>query len=248
MTGQTYVYGKNAFHELLRAKDAGGGVSMQRVYLTRFTEKDGSIISAIQSRRLTYSIVTDDEIDHMVGRGAVHQGVAVLIDGATLYADLATVLEEDTDKKRIFVVLDHLEDPHNVGAIIRSASAFGATAVIMAEHNQVPITGAVIKASSGTVFTIPVVKVSNINSTLLSLKEKGFWVYGLTGGGDSRLTETIFDEDTIIVVGSEGDGIAHKTLEHCDFKLSIPISERCESLNASNAVAVTLYEWRKQNP
>jgi 23S rRNA (guanosine2251-2'-O)-methyltransferase len=95
-------------------------------------------------------------------------------------------------------------------------------------------------------FSIPVVRIGNINTTLLTLKEKGFWIYGLTGEGDTSLPKAIFDTATVIVIGSEGSGISKKTLEHCDFKLSIPMSERAESLNASNAVAVTLYEWAKQ--
>jgi 23S rRNA (guanosine2251-2'-O)-methyltransferase len=116
----------------------------------------------------------------------------------------------------------------------------------MPEHDQTQITGTVIKTSSGAVFNIPIVRIGNINTTLLQLQKKGYWVYGLTGEGDTLLTATSFDAPSVIVVGSEGNGIAKKTLEHCDFKLSIPIDPRCESLNASNAVAVTLYEFRKQ--
>jgi 23S rRNA (guanosine2251-2'-O)-methyltransferase len=116
----------------------------------------------------------------------------------------------------------------------------------MSEHNQTQLTGTVIKSATGMNFSIPVVRIGNINTTLLTLKEKGFWIYGLTGEGDTSLPKAIFDTATVIVIGSEGSGISKKTLEHCDFKLSIPMSERAESLNASNAVAVTLYEWAKQ--
>jgi 23S rRNA (guanosine2251-2'-O)-methyltransferase len=96
-------------------------------------------------------------------------------------------------------------------------------------------------------FAIPIVRIGNVNTTLTKLKEKGFWTYGLTGEGDTELSTTTFDSNTILVVGSEGRGIRQKTLELCDFKLSIKTSALCESLNASNAAAVTLYEWSKQN-
>jgi 23S rRNA (guanosine2251-2'-O)-methyltransferase len=104
----------------------------------------------------------------------------------------------------------------------------------------------VIKSSAGTTFAIPIVRIGNTNSTLIRLKEKGFWVYALTGEGETSLTNVSFDSPSVIIIGSEGSGIAKKTLEHSDFKLTIPIAPLCESLNASNAVAVTLYEWSKQ--
>jgi 23S rRNA (guanosine2251-2'-O)-methyltransferase len=96
-------------------------------------------------------------------------------------------------------------------------------------------------------FAIPIVQIGNINTTLAKLKEKGFWTYGLTGSGDTHLSTAKFDTSTVLVIGSEGAGIPEKTLESCDFKLSIATSKLCESLNASNAAAVTMYEWYRQN-
>ena len=243
----TYLYGKNPLKEALLFAKQKGLMPIESLMLTKSAEADPSIMSLIQSNKLTYSVVTFSEIENLIGRDTVHQGVLARLSDKALYTSLDEVLASVASKERpLFVLLDELEDPHNVGAIIRSAVAFGADAILMPEHGQTQITGTVIKSSAGTSFSIPIVRIGNINTTLLQLKEKGFWAYGLTGDGDTSLISTTFDTPSVIVIGSEGDGIAKKTLEHCDFKLSIPISPSCESLNASNAVAVTLYEWRKQ--
>ena len=118
----------------------------------------------------------------------------------------------------------------------------------MPEYDQVQVTGTVIKSSAGAVFSIPIVRIGNVNTTLRNLKQEGYWIYGLAGEGETRLESVAFDADSVIVVGNEGEGIREKTLELCDFRLSISIHKSVESLNASNAVAVTLYEWAKQNP
>jgi 23S rRNA (guanosine2251-2'-O)-methyltransferase len=205
-------------------------------------------MSLVQSHKIPYNVVTSSEIESHVGRDVVHQGVLAVLNEKVLYTSLDEALVLASHKERpVFVLLNELQDPHNVGAIIRSSVAFGASAILLPEHNQTQITGTVIKSSSGTVFSIPIVRINNCNTTLLALKEKGYWAYGLTGNGDTSLLSATFDTPSVIVVGSEGDGIAKKTLEHCDFKLSIPINPSCESLNASNAVAVTLYEWSRQN-
>lgn len=248
MTQTTYLYGKNPLREALLSIKRGKTSPITKLFLTRFAEEDPSIMSLVQSNKIDYSTLTSQEMESMVGRDAVHQGVLATLNEKALYTSLEEVMSTtDTDSQNpVFVILDSLQDPHNVGAIIRSAVGFGASAIIMGEYEQVPITGTVIKSSAGTSFAIPIVKVTNINATIIKLKEKGFWAYGLTGDGDTTLTDVTFDSKTLLVVGSEGSGIHKKTLEHCDFKLSIKLSPVCESLNASNAVAVTLYEWSKQ--
>ena len=243
----TYLYGKNPLKEAIVASKKRGITLIDELLITKGSEADPHIISLIQANKLPYSIVTAQEVENIVGRDTVHQGVLALLSEKYLYTSLEEVLTNLKSKERpLFVLLNELEDPHNVGAIIRSAVAFGADGILLPEYNQTHLTGTVIKTSAGTVFSIPIVKIGNTNATLLQLKEKGFWTYGLTGNGDTSLTKAQFDTPTVIIVGSEGDGIAKKTLEHCDFKLSIPIDDKCESLNASNAVAVTLYEYRKQ--
>lgn len=244
---KTYLYGKNPLQEALLFSKRKGVMPIEEVFITKAAEADSSIMSLLQSNKLEYSVVTPHEIESMIGKSTVHQGVLASLNQKSLYTSLdEALLTAATQERPLFILLDELQDPHNVGAIIRSAVAFGASAILMPEYDQTQITGTVIKSSAGTVFSIPIVRIGNVNTTLLKLKEKGFWTYALTGDGDTSLTSVVFDAPSVIVVGSEGSGIAKKTLEHADFRLSIPIHPLCESLNASNAVAVTLYEWSKQ--
>ncbi len=247
MSTKTYLYGKNPLKEALLFGKKKSVMPIKELFLTKAAVTDDSVMSLVQSNKLEYSVVTYSEIESQIGKETVHQGVLAVLDDKVLYTSLDEVLKNVSAKDRpLFVLLDELQDPHNVGAIIRSAFAFGADAILMPEHDQAQLTGTVIKSSAGTNFSIPIVKIGNINTTLLKLKEKGYWTYALTGDGDTSLPQAKFDTPSIIVIGSEGSGIAKKTLEHCDFRLSIPINPSCESLNASNAIAVTLYEWSKQ--
>lgn len=242
----TYLYGRNP---LVEAVTRGSEGLIERVFLTPQAEEDGKLIGVLQKHAIKHERTTVAEIESMVGREAIHQGVCVQLNDRKIYTPLEDVLQKakNDSRKPLLVLLDELQDPHNVGAIIRSAAAFGATTVLMPEHDQVQVTGTVIKASSGAVFSIPIVRIGNVNTTLRNLKDAGFWIYGLAGTGDTKLHQTTFDADTVIVIGNEGEGIRPKTLEVCDFKLSINIDSTVESLNASNAVAVALYEWNKQN-
>lgn len=243
-----YLYGKNSLVEAIKAHTGNMPGLIESIYLTPAAETDGSLIGILQKNGLKHDRKTPQELDSIVGREATHQGVCAILNERKVYTPLEEVLSraQNASTNPLFVLLDELQDPHNVGAIIRSAVAFGATAILMPEHDQVQVTSTVIKTSSGMVFALPIVRIGNINTTLKNLQEKGYWAYGLTGDGDTSLTKASFDTPSIIVVGSEGDGIRAKTLEGCDFKLSIDIDSKCESLNASNAVAVALYEWRKQ--
>ena len=248
MTEKVYIYGRNPLKEAILANKRNGATCIAKLYMTKQAEEDSKIMSLVQANKVPYSIVTYQEIESMVGKTAIHQGVCAELVERELYTPLDEVLTQvkNSTKNALFVVLDKLQDPHNVGAIIRSAVAFGASAVLLPEYEQTLLTGTVIKSSSGMSFAIPVVRIGNINTTLTKLKDNGFWIYGLTGNGDTELTKATFDTHTALVVGSEGDGIQQRTLELCDFKVSIKTSELCESLNASNATSVVMYEWNRQ--
>lgn len=251
MTEKIYLYGKNPLKEAILATKRGSISSIAKLFLTQQAEADPAIMSLVQSNKIAYEVVTYQEIESMAGKTAVHQGVCALLDETAIYTSLDEVIanakeKSDTSKNSLFVLLDNLQDPHNVGAIIRSAVAFGADAILIPDQKQAPITGTVIKTASGMNFAVPIVKIGNINTTLAKLKDNGFWTYGLTGNGDTLLHNAKFDTNTVLVIGSEGEGIPVKTLETCDFNLSIETSNLCESLNASNAAAVTMYEFRKQ--
>ena len=249
MTEKIYLYGRNPLKEALLANKRGGVSVIEKLFLTKQAEEEPKVMSLIQSNKLAYEIVTYQEIENMVGKGVVHQGVCALLNEGALYTSLEEILAKakNANKNALFVLLDKLQDPHNVGAIIRSAVAFGVDAILLPDHDQALLSGTVIKTSSGMTFAIPIVKIGNVNTTLIKLKDNGFWTYGLSGDGDTKLDTTTFDTNTVLVIGGESDGIRVKTLEVCDFKLSIETSPLCESLNASNASAVVMYEWRKQN-
>jgi 23S rRNA (guanosine2251-2'-O)-methyltransferase len=187
--------------------------------------------------------------NELVGKDATHQGIIATMDPSALLISLDDFLNTvDVKKNPAIAVLGEVQDPHNVGAIIRSAAAFGLSAVLIPEHNQAGVTGAVVKASAGMVFRMPLVSIGNVNNALKVLKEKGFWIYGLTGAGTTALGTDVFDAPSAFVVGNEGAGIREKTLEACDVTLSIPIHARTESLNAAVSAAVVFYEWSKKHP
>jgi 23S rRNA (guanosine2251-2'-O)-methyltransferase len=244
-----HLYGKHSLYEAILAQKQGKKV-IEKVFLAPSAQADPKLTGALQSASLPFEKVTDAEIEHMVGKGSVHQSVCATLFEETLYTpyELFTKKMKESigaGKQPTVVLLDNLEDPHNVGAIIRSAVAFGVDGILMPEYDQADITGTVIKASSGMVFKLPIVKIKNVNTTLGQLKEIGFWTYALTGDGDTILGETVFDTPVVVVIGKEGDGIPMQTLKTCDFRLSIPMNKDCESLNASNATAIALYEIGK---
>ncbi len=239
---KVYLYGKHALREALLAKPS----AVQKVFLDSNAETDKEITALLKQHGLAFSSMKGDASVRSVGNDAVHQGVIAVINVEKLYTPLEEVLKFfETKTNPCFVLLDELHDPHNVGAIIRSAAAFGASAVLMPEHNQSPITGTVIKTSAGMVFRIPIVKIGNVNQTVRLLKEKRMWSYGLVMDGDTPLNKAVFDTPTLFIVGNESTGIREKTLELCDVGLTIPMSPECESLNASVAASVVLYEWSR---
>ncbi|HTY39475.1 MAG TPA: 23S rRNA (guanosine(2251)-2'-O)-methyltransferase RlmB, partial [Candidatus Paceibacterota bacterium] len=206
---------------------------------------DPKLQSLLARARVTVTVMKSREADRMVGDETAHQGVIAVIDPGMLlrdFDDFAKTLEPTPET--MLVLLDELTDPHNVGAIIRSAAAFGAAGVLIPSHNQAPITGAVIKASAGMVFRVPLVSIGNVNYTVDRLKKDiDIRTYGLEMNGATVVTEEPFDAPALIIVGNEGKGIRQKTLERCDTTLRIPMDPRCESLNASVSAAVVLYAW-----
>jgi 23S rRNA (guanosine2251-2'-O)-methyltransferase len=244
-----YLYGKHALREALLAKPA----AVQKVFLDGNAEGDKEITDLLNTHKIGFTSMKGDTKSKSVGDDAVHQGVIAVINVEKLYTPLEEVMKlfhPSTDlgqdlTKLCFVLLDELHDPHNVGAIIRSAAAFGASAVLLPEHNQSPITGTVIKTSAGMVFRIPIVKIGNVNQTVRLLKDNHMWSYGLVMDGDTQLKKAVFDTPTLFIVGNESAGIREKTLELCDVKMTIPMNPNCESLNASVAASVVLYEWSR---
>ena len=186
---------------------------------------------------------------HKELEGAVHQGAVARVSLKGILQDYnAFIAAPPATPATALVLLNEISDPYNVGAIIRSAAGFGASGVLIPSHNQAPVTGIVAKASAGAVFTMPLIGINNENQTIIDLKKRGYWIYGLAGEGDHELPSEKFDAPAVFVIGSEGDGLRQKTREHCDILLRIPMSHTVESLNASVSAAVVLSAWSAQHP
>jgi len=239
---KTYIYGKHAVAEaVLYAPHC-----VREVYLSP-TVDDTLLREKIKKAGIMLVSLNSKNKPKGISDEAVHQGAIASIVLDNLLVSYNNFIKNlDLSKKPALVLLDELQDPQNVGAIIRSAVAFGISGVLIPQHNQVGITATVIKVSAGMVFRIPIINIGNINNTLEDLKKTSFWIYGLEGEGQNSLTEEKFGEPTVFVLGSEGKGIRLKTKEHCDILLSIPVTPECESLNVATSAGVVFYEWKKQ--
>ncbi len=188
-------------------------------------------------------VMDRQEMDRLLPPGAVHQGMALLASPLP-EPDLAAICES-AEENSILVVLDQANDPRNVGAVLRTAAAFGADAVIVPDRHTPQATAVLAKAASGALDRVPFVRVTNLARTMDQLKDAGYWFAGLTGDGDQTLAEAKLSGKTALVLGAEGAGLRRLTREKCDFLISIPIDPGQESLNLSAAAAISLYELRR---
>ncbi len=235
-----YIYGKNALMEALTH-------TPQVIKKVHLATSDKAIEALLSQHGISVAPLGKGEDVSLVGRDAAHQGVIAVIDASALMRPLETFLEScSINEHTMLVLFDEVQDPHNVGAIIRSAAAFGAAGVLFPEHNQAQVTGAVAKVSAGMIFRVPLVRIGNVNQTIRILKDRGFWIYGLDMKGEPLQKEQ-FTRASVFVVGNEGEGIREKTQELCDIMISIPMHTRTESLNAAVASSVVLYQWSTQH-
>lgn len=228
------IYGRKPILETIDA-----GIKIHKAYIikqnTSIVEK---IIEKLRAKNVEIKFVNKDFFDKI---DMNHQGVMVEVDSYNYKS-----INEIKDAKRL-ILLDKIEDPHNLGAIIRSAESFGFDAVIIPERRSAKVTPTVYKTSAGAINNIDLVMVKNLNKTIEKLKENGFWVYGLAGEATSKLSETDLSGKVALVVGNEADGISRLTREKCDSLVKIPMIGKVNSLNASVASAIAMYEVIRDN-
>lgn len=227
-----------------------------------------AVISAIKNpkRRITKVVVTKEnrqEIDALgmvlpisvidrkdfakfLPQDAVHQGFALFCARLDSY-DIMDLIEMAEDKERCHIlILDQVTDPQNIGAIIRSCAAFGTLGLVVQDKNSPVESGAMVKATAGTMEFVPIARVTNLSRAIEQLKDNGFWVMGMDGCADVTIDKVNKEGKIAIVMGSEGKGMRRLVQENCDTSVKLPISENVESLNVSTAAAIALYELSKK--
>ena len=241
--GETLIEGRNAVAEALRA-----GTAIDKLYVVRGATDRTLRAIAAQAREQGVVVVEADhrKLDAMSVTQA-HQGV-IAVAAAKAYAAVEDILAVAADKgeKPLIVICDELSDPHNLGAVIRTAECSGAHGVIIPKRRSAGLTAVVAKTSAGAVSYLPVARVANIPALLEDLKKQGLWVFGTAADGTTALYDADLKGPAAIVIGSEGDGMSRLTAEKCDFLVSIPMKGHISSLNASAAAAILLYEAVRQ--
>ncbi|GIU79331.1 MAG: 23S rRNA (guanosine(2251)-2'-O)-methyltransferase RlmB [Bryobacteraceae bacterium] len=229
--------GIHAVREALRA-----GRPIERVSIARGAggARLQEIIDLCRQAGVPVRFEPREALDRM-SRAAPHQGVV-----AVAAAQRASKLEDVLARAGLLVVLDGVEDPHNFGAIIRTAYAAGATAVVAPERRAAPLSEAAAKAAAGALSLLPVVRVTNINRALEEMKQAGFWIYGVDERGSTAYYEAEYSDPAALVFGGEGRGLHELTRKRCDFLLRIPMSGQIASLNVSVAAGIVLFDWRRR--
>ncbi|MCC5932839.1 MAG: 23S rRNA (guanosine(2251)-2'-O)-methyltransferase RlmB [Candidatus Cyclonatronum sp.] len=238
-----YIYGIHPVQEALNNPQTG----VEKIYLRQNMRGApvNRITEAASARKVPVLNVPGSKLNELVGR-VNDQGVVALLSGIT-YTELEPWLEQaELSAHPFVVVLSEIEDTHNFGAILRSSAAAGAAAVIVPKHRQAPVNATVFKTSAGTAGKIPIIRVTNLNQAIGTLKDAGFWFAGLSAGADRTIWEESYNAPMGIVIGSEGSGIRQKTAELCDFLLSVPMHNGVESLNASVSAALVLFEINRR--
>ncbi|HEY0011691.1 MAG TPA: 23S rRNA (guanosine(2251)-2'-O)-methyltransferase RlmB [Allosphingosinicella sp.] len=213
---------------------ANPGRKIHHIYVSRDTAAEYDIPSDVP---VTFAEAAD--LARHVPKDAPHQGIVAEVERLE-DVHLADLLEEAEDGRPL-LVLDHVTDPHNVGAILRSAAAFDALGIVTQDRHAPPESGALAKAASGALETVPWVRVVNLSRALDEMAAAGFWRVGLTGEAEMTLGEALGPARVVLVLGAEGEGMRQNVQAHCDALAKLPISERIESLNVSNAAAIALY-------
>ena len=227
-----YIYGKNVVYERLNSGDR-----INRAFVSK-KFRDSKLIDELFKRNIRVDFVDNKVLDRKVD--GLHQGIILDIDEIKTYDldEFLNIIKDKNDYKTV-VMLDHLEDPHNFGAIIRSCEALGVDGIIIPNDRSVGITSTVVKTSAGAIDYIPIVKVSNLGVAIKKLKDNDFWIVGTDMDGDDYTTID-YNMNVCLVIGNEGKGISNVVRDNCDYIASIPMSGKINSLNASVSCGIIL--------
>ena len=224
------VYGRNVAKDLLKK-----GKKIEKIYLQdNFSDKE--VISLIENQKIKVKRLQKREIDNLCS--GVHQGILLFIPDYQ-YSNINTFLNKNEEK---VVILDHIEDPHNLGAIIRTCEAAGIKSVIIPKDRQVQVNATVMKTSVGTLDNVNIVQVTNLSNTIDKLKENGYWIVGTALKDSVDYRDIDYTGKIALIVGNEGTGISNLVMKKCDFIAKIPMYGETNSLNASVATGIMIYE------
>jgi 23S rRNA (guanosine2251-2'-O)-methyltransferase len=237
LTAQIWLYG---FHACRMALE-----NPQRQIITIMAVNESALekIGVKECHRPKIKLVERQRIEALLPAGAVHQGITLQV--APLPQVSIDDLEADVSPNQCIVVLDQVSDPHNVGAVLRSAAVFGAKALILTDRNAPPESGALAKSASGALELVPLIRVTNLAHALKDLKDIGFWCVGFAESGAQQLDQINLTGKIALVMGAEGEGMRRLTKDLCDFTACLPTSSSFTTLNVSNAAAIALYETFK---
>ena len=233
------IYGKNPVIEAINAKKA------LKVFLVH-NFNDQKVINLIRDNKLPVVNISPNEMEKMCD-GGVHQGLAAELKPYQTVSLEEIIIRANKKTKKIIVMLDNINDPHNLGAILRSADVFEAAGIVLPKHNSVSLNATVAKTSAGAINYVPVAVVNNLNQAIKTLKEEGYWVVSTDGSATIDYSSIKYDFPVVVVIGSEGKGVSPLVLKNSDYVVKIPQFGHVNSLNASVAAGILLAEVHKTN-
>ena len=237
------IEGKNPVYEAIKS-----GRIIHKILISRSKQKDGALIRIIRSAhaiKCPCQYVEETNLNSY-SKTKNHQGVIALVTPQKIFTLKELLSKVKEKEKSLIVLLDGLEDPHNLGAIIRSSEVLGADALIHPKRRNVKVTSSVIKVAQGAQEYLPIIQINNLVSAMEEIKKHNYWIYGLDEDANNKLNNTDFTPKSALVIGSEGKGLSRLVKEKCDFLIKIPMFGKISSLNASVAAAITIYEYIRQ--
>ena len=242
MPGTTAIFGFHAVTAALRARPD----SVRAIYVAaaRRDRRMQELVERATAAKVPVHAVDDERLDALASHGR-HQGVVALVSGEAVHRTLEELLD-GLSEPALLLVLDGVTDPHNLGACLRTADAFGAHAIVVPKDRSVGVNATVAKVASGALDTVPVITVTNLARALREMKERGVWIVGADAGGEESLFEAKLTGPLAWVLGAEGAGLRRLTRELCDRLVAIPLQGTVESLNVSVAAGVCLFATRRQ--